>query len=194
MHNGPDRAVASTGMIPPFEVRQLVDDELERVVEVDVTETDTTVLVQHGTDVAVREERWTRPARDAAAWHEHARIWRQALADGGAAWGAFAGDRLVGIIVLRRRVRPGTDQLLALFVDAHHRRRGIAGALVEALEHDSRGGNANAIVVSAAPSRSAVGTYLRHGYQPMSTPLPELLALEPEDIQMEKRLDAHDAT
>jgi hypothetical protein len=43
-------------------------------------------------------------------------------------------------------------------------------------------------VVSATPSRSAVGTYLRAGFEPTDDPVPELLAREPDDIQMEKAL------
>jgi hypothetical protein len=46
----------------------------------------------------------------------------------------------------------------------------------------------NRMYVSATPSESAVGFYLRHGFTPVADPLPELFELEPEDIHMARRL------
>ena len=42
--------------------------------------------------------------------------------------------------------------------------------------------------VSATPSGSAVGSYLKHGFEPTPYPHPELFALEPEDIHMIREL------
>jgi hypothetical protein len=42
--------------------------------------------------------------------------------------------------------------------------------------------------VSATPSESAVGIYLRMGFEPVDEPLVELYELEPEDIHMAKML------
>jgi len=44
------------------------------------------------------------------------------------------------------------------------------------------------MVVSATPSLNTVRFYQRRGYRPMPEPLPELFALEPEDVHMEKDL------
>jgi hypothetical protein len=44
------------------------------------------------------------------------------------------------------------------------------------------------IVVSATPSQNTVGFYLAHGFQPTAEPLPEPLALEPQDVHMRKEL------
>lgn len=171
------------------EIRRLAAHELGRAVEIDVTETDDVVLVQHGRTVTETHRTWSRPARDARAWARHVAGWETTLAAGGVAWGAFVNGRLAGIIVLRRRVRPpATDQLEALFVDRGARRRGIGSALIAGLEAEARAGGATALVVSAAPSRSAVGTYLRAGFAPTDEPVPELVALEPEDVQMDKTL------
>lgn len=170
-------------------IRRLGPDELHRVVEVDVRETDDVVHVQRGRTVEATVAPWSRPARTSVDWASHVADWRATLAAGGTAWGAFTDGRLVGLIVLRRRVRaPATDQLEALFVDRGARRRGIASALIEVLEAQARAGGARALVVSATPSRSAVGTYLRAGFRATDDPVPELLALEPEDIHLEKSL------
>jgi GNAT superfamily N-acetyltransferase len=172
------------------EIRRLAAHELGRVVEIDVTETDDVVLVQHGRTVAETRRTWSRPARDERAWSRHVAGWKTTLAEGGVAWGAFVDGRLVGVIVLRRRVRPpATDQLEALFVDRAARRRGIGSALIALLEAEARAGGARVLVVSAAPSRSAVGAYLRTGFTPTDEPVPELVALEPEDVQLEKALE-----
>jgi hypothetical protein len=44
------------------------------------------------------------------------------------------------------------------------------------------------MVVSATPSLNTVRFYIGQGYAPMEEPLPELFALEPEDIHLEKLL------
>lgn len=170
-------------------IRRLEPEELPRVVELDVRETDDVVYVQHGRTFEATIDPWSRPARTSAGWARHVEDWRATLAAGGSAWGAFTDGRLVGLIVLRRRVRPpATDQLEALFVDRGMRRQGIASALIGVLEAEARTGGARALVVSATPSRSAVGTYLRAGFRVTDDPVPELLAREPEDIHLEKAL------
>jgi hypothetical protein len=45
------------------------------------------------------------------------------------------------------------------------------------------------MVVSATRSRNTVDFYMRLGFRPMANPLPELYALEPEDVHMWKRLE-----
>jgi hypothetical protein len=40
------------------------------------------------------------------------------------------------------------------------------------------------VYVSATPSESAVGFYTSMGFTPTPDPIPELFALEPEDIHM----------
>ena len=81
-------------------------------------------------------------------------------------------------------MRPGVDQLEALFVDRAHRRHGIAAALVARIEVEARAGGARRLYVSATPSESAVGLYSSRGFGPTADPIPELLALEPEDVHM----------
>jgi hypothetical protein len=49
---------------------------------------------------------------------------------------------------------------------------------------------ARRVYVSATPSGSAVGFYRSQGFALTRDPVPELLALEPEDIHMIKELEA----
>jgi GNAT superfamily N-acetyltransferase len=167
-----------------MEIRPLDLAGLGRVVEIDVTEDGDVVLEQHGVEIAARDETWSRPPRDAERWQGFIDHWIAFIPGAGTALGSFDGDRLVGIATLRRGIRPGTDQLEALFVDRAHRRLGIASALVEAAATLARDGGARTLYVSATPSESAVGCYRRLGFAPTTEPIPELLELEPEDVHM----------
>ena len=110
--------------------------------------------------------------------------WRPMLRAGGTAIGAFAGERLAGLAVLRVGLRADTAQLAALFVDRANRRLGVAGALVDEVERLARVDGARFLYVSATPSRSAVGFYRSRGFEPVAEPDPDLFALEPEDVHM----------
>jgi GNAT superfamily N-acetyltransferase len=168
-------------------IRSLATDELTGVTAIDVTEDGTVVLEQHGTAISRRTEEWHRQPRTPQRWGEFAARWRRIVADGGLVLGAVdssAGEALVGIATLRRSIRPAVDQLEALFVDRAHRRRGIARRLVTAVASAACEGGAKRLYVSATPSESAVGFYLERGFRPTAEPIPELLALEPEDIHM----------
>jgi GNAT superfamily N-acetyltransferase len=167
-----------------MEIRPLGLAELCRVTEIDVTEDGTTVLEQRGRDVSTRLETWSRPPRSAERWAEFESRWRTFLPDAGTALGAFEGGRLVGIATLRRRVRPGIDQLEALFVDRAHRRRGVGSLLIDRIVAVARDGGARTLYVSATPSESAVGCYRSRGFRPTDAPISELLALEPDDVHM----------
>ena len=166
------------------EIRELAVEELELAAAIDVTEDGSVVLEQRGTTTVSRTEKWHRPPRDAAGWREFEARWGAFVPASGVALGAFDGTRLVGIATLRRAIRPGLDQLEALFVDRAHRRLGVAARLVAAIEARARSGGARQLYVSATPSESAVGFYRSRGFVPTETPIPELLEHEPEDIHM----------
>ncbi len=79
-------------------------------------------------------------------------------------------------------------ELKALFISNRYRRQGIASRLLAEIEDLARADGATQLYVSATPSQSAVGFYLRKGFKPTAPPDPELFALEPEDIHMIKDL------
>ena len=107
---------------------------------------------------------------------------------GAVAMGAFDGERMAGIGVLLPVLHEGMAQLSFLHVSRPHRRAGIAAKLVDELFRVAGERGASSVYVSSAPTESAVGFYLRNGFQVADEPDPELLALEPEDIHMVKRL------
>ncbi len=113
---------------------------------------------------------------------------REYMALDGTAFGAFDGDRLVGLAVYRPRLTPDMGQLAGLHVSNGYRRQGVASRLFEDALALARADGADRLYVSATPSGSAVGFYLSKGFEPTTTPDPELLAKEPEDVHMVLRL------
>lgn len=107
---------------------------------------------------------------------------------GAVAIGAYDGERMAAIGVLLPRLREGMAQLAFLHVSRTHRRAGLGANLLEKLLPVARENGAVAVYVTSAPTESAVGFYLRHGFQVTNEPDTELLALEPEDIHMVKAL------
>jgi predicted N-acetyltransferase YhbS len=116
---------------------------------------------------------------------------RECLSRGGSGWGAFAGERLVGIAVLDGR-RIGSDldslDLYFLHVSNGHRCRGIGRELVHLVCQRAREMGGLRLYVSATPSLSTVTFYRSMGFDLASQVDPELHALEPDDIHMDMTL------
>lgn len=132
--------------------------------------------------------RHRRPPFSPEDWRPVIAKWRALVEEGATAFGAFAGDRLVGIAILRFELTDEMSQLAELYVDRGHRRMGVGGALVDEVEAAAKAAGAHRLYVSATPSDSAVPFYLGRGFAPVAEPRPELFALEPEDIHMAKPL------
>jgi GNAT superfamily N-acetyltransferase len=126
--------------------------------------------------------RW--PTRSTQEWAPAIGRWQGFVRDRGTAIGAFDGDRLVGIAVMRLRLTKDTDELAGLYVDRAWRRRGVATMLVDEVERLARERGAKRLYVSSSEADAAVGFYLNRGFGPTDSPHPELLALEPRDIHM----------
>ena len=93
-----------------------------------------------------------------------------------------------GIGVLVPHLRAEIAQLAFLHVSAPFRAAGIGRRLVEELELIARGAGDSQMVVSATPSENTVSFYMASGFELMAEPLPELLALEPDDVHLRKVL------
>ncbi len=116
------------------------------------------------------------------------RSWGAELERGGVLLGVFDGGRLTGVAILRYRLTEDLAQLAVLHVSRAYRRQGVGGCLLAEVERLAREEGARGLYVSSAPTESAVGFYLGHGFLPTDTPHPDLLALEPDDIHMTKPL------
>jgi ribosomal protein S18 acetylase RimI-like enzyme len=106
------------------------------------------------------------------------------VARGGVLLGTFDEERTVGLAIVHPSFEPLLAWLAFLHVSRPYRRRGAAQALWDASVDISVAGGADSIYVSAAPTESAVGFYLRQGCRLTETVHPELFAAEPEDIHL----------
>ncbi len=170
-----------------IDLRLLAADELSRVHEIDVSESGTFVYRYVAGRIEPVDETWRRVPR-AEAWQRYVEDWRAVLAAGGAAVGAFAGEALAGIAIVRYRLEGDMAQLVGLFVSRDVRRQGVATRLVDEVARLARAHGARELYVSATPSESAVGFYTRQGFRLAERVNPELYALEPDDIHMIRAL------
>ena len=112
---------------------------------------------------------------------------------GGAFWGAFAGDALVGVSVLESRFI-GRDedrlQLKFFYVDRSQRGKGLGRALFDRAADRARALGARSVYVSSIPARNTVDFYLAMGCRLARELDPELYALEPDDVHLELALPA----
>jgi GNAT superfamily N-acetyltransferase len=163
-------------------------EELAQVREIDVSENGSTVYTVVDRHLALMEETWRRAPRSVSQWQPYIEEWEALLQGRGAAVGAFAEGRLLGVAVIQYQLTPGMAQLAALFVDRAHRRQGIATALTEAVIRLARGEGAQELYVSATPSESAIGFYTSQGFilaQPVNA---QLYEREPDDIHLVRTL------
>ena len=180
-------------MDPAVEFRRLLRSELSRVGEIDRTERIDVLYEQHGTDLVVRSGDWSAPAWYPDGHGEHSvasqvHTLEHYVDVGAISLGAFADGRLVGIAVVVLHLRSEIAQLAFLHVSAPSRATGIGSRLCDHVEQIARTAGDAEMVVSATPSENTVRFYLGRGFHPMAEPLAELLALEPEDVHMRKRL------
>ncbi|HLE99928.1 MAG TPA: GNAT family N-acetyltransferase [Gaiellaceae bacterium] len=179
----------------PISYRRLAVEELPLVGQIDRTERIDALYVQRGARLELLEGGdWSAAPWDPTGDGEHSVAAQVAALEkyvqaGAIALGALDGERLVGIGVVLPHLRPGLAQLAYLHVSNGYRGRPIGSRLSDELERIAREAGDATMVVSATPSLNTVRFYERRGYRPMAEPLPELLALEPEDVHMEKPLD-----
>jgi ribosomal protein S18 acetylase RimI-like enzyme len=112
------------------------------------------------------------------------------LAEDSVLLGAFDGNKVAGIAILRHNLTRNMAQLALLHVSRTYRRQGVAQKLTAEMERRAKAKGATEMYVSATPSGSAVGFYTSQGFKaaPPERIHPELYALEPEDIHMIKSL------
>jgi GNAT superfamily N-acetyltransferase len=158
-----------------------------RIADIDVSEHGTAVYYWIDNELKSVPEEWDRPKRTGDSWQNDS--WTAVMNRKGVrAWGALDDGRLVGMIVYRPHLTEDMAQLVALFTDRDHRRRGIASTLTQQVIQQAREDGCPRLYVSATPSESAVNFYLSQGFMPTQQAHPELYELEPEDIHMIKTL------
>jgi GNAT superfamily N-acetyltransferase len=163
--------------------------ELPKLADIDRSERVRTGYEMRDGELVAVEVDWDVPAFFSEGVGEHSlaeqiEFCRGHLAAGAVMIGAFDREVLAGIGILTPEIRPGVAQLAYLYVSSGYRRTGVASTIIARLTETAQGLGTQQMYVSATPSQSAVGFYRSLGFAPAAEPLPELLALEPEDIHM----------
>jgi GNAT superfamily N-acetyltransferase len=174
-------------------IRPMQVNELGRLGEIDRTEIVDSIYLQRGATLEESVEHYDIPPWSPTGTHAHSvpdqvgfLEWH--VSQGGQAFGAFDGARLVGIGLVNPHIRPGIAQLTYLHVSHDYRGRGIGRRLVAELERVAIESGDTEMVVSATPSVNTVRFYMGCGYAPMAEPLAELYEKEPEDVHLSKPL------
>ena len=169
--------------------RWLEPDEVVKIGDIDRSERIRKGYVYAESELRQMAVNWDSPPWGKEGDHEYSvaaqiRICREHLARNGRMYGAFVGEKLVGIGLIQQNIDVDTAQLAYLHVSNDFRQKGIASQIAEALIAEAKRFGARQLYVSATPSESAVGFYLNLGFKPTDTPVPALFDLEPEDIHM----------
>jgi predicted N-acetyltransferase YhbS len=109
-------------------------------------------------------------------------------ARGGILLGALDGERTVGLAIVHPAFEPLLAWLAFLHVSRPYRRGGAAQALWNVAADIAVANGAASIYVSATPTESAVGFYLRQCCRLAHPVHPDLFAAEPEDIHLVRSL------
>ena len=181
-------------IIETIQYRWLNESDLVMLAEIDRSEHITLTYHQEGGQLTTMAVDWQVPTWLSEGDGDHSLeqiivFCSEHLKRGGIMKGAVVTDLLIGVGILHQDIRPSMDQLAFLHVSREYRRQGIASEITGDLCRLAREGGARSIYVSATPSESAVSFYRYHGFEPVTDPIPELYALEPEDIHLIKELE-----
>ena len=181
--------------IETIQYRWLNETDLDKIAEIDRSEHITIAYNQEGSLLTTMAVDWQVPTWLSEGDGDHSLnqiigFCSEQRERGGIMKGAFVGDLLIGVGILQQDIRSSMDQLAFLHVSREYRRQGIASEITGDLCRVARERGAKSIYVSATPSESAVSFYRYHGFEPVTDPIPELYALEPEDIHLIKELES----
>jgi GNAT superfamily N-acetyltransferase len=156
-----------------IELRPITAEHLPRIAEVDRSETVRAKYVARRTPDGVGltlVRVGVEPPEELPHWSEQgaagrAAEWGAKVRAGGTGLGAFDGEALVGFAVIGPMAADDTVELVALFVHAGYRGRGIGEMLMRAAEGAAKARGARAMWIASSATASAVEFYLRHGCQ-----------------------------
>ncbi len=171
--------------------RALGVDETDRFEEIDRTEEITHIWYVRDSEMVLEEEHWRLTGWPPDGLPNQRRHLKECLASGGAAWGAFDGERLVGIAALdgqRYGDQGDTLDMYFLHVSDGYRHQGIGRTLTEMVVDRAREMGAKRLFVSGLPSINTIRFYRAMGFDRAQTVDPILARREPDDIHLDKEL------
>ncbi len=147
-----------------IEIKKLSSSDLEQVYQIDRSESVDKMYRPNGEELESYDDS-VKVSSDPAFWKKLLTWWKDELKDGAEAFGAFNGETLIGIAIIKHSIREGVDQIIAMYVSAEYRLSGIARSLYFEMEDSSKASGAKQLFVSTEPTGSAVGFYLSQGFQ-----------------------------
>lgn len=171
--------------------RDLNGNEVLRFEEIDRTEEITHIWYVRDDEMVLEEEHWHLtgwPPDELPRQREHL---RECMESGGSAWGAFDGERLVGIAVLDGRWYGTAGETLDMYfmhVSNGYRHQGIGKLLTELVKERAREMGAKRLFVSGLPSLNTIGFYMAMGFDRAREVDPRLYEREPDDVHMDMEL------
>jgi predicted N-acetyltransferase YhbS len=112
------------------------------------------------------------------------RFAREVVDAGGIPFVACHDETVLGVLIVNPTFEPPLSWFALLHVSRAHRRRGVASMLWRTAVEESRAAGAERMYVSATPTGSAVGFYLRQGCVLADPPHPALFEHEPDDVHL----------
>lgn len=147
-----------------IEFKKLSSSDLEQVYQIDRSESVDKMYRPCGEELEAYDDS-VEVSSDPAFWKNLLNWWKDELDGGAEAFGAYDGDTLTGIAIIKHGIREGVDQIIAMYVSAEYRLSGIARSLYFELEDSAKASGAKQLFVSTEPTGSAVGFYLSQKFQ-----------------------------
>lgn len=172
-------------------IRNLTRSEIPLVWTIDRAETIENIYYLREGKLALEPEHYEMHGWPPGESEDYTPVLLDCFDHGGHFWGAFEGERLIGVVVLENRfIGSGKDtlQMTFLHVSKYFRKKGFGRELFQLAEEKARELGARKMYISATPSENTVDFYLNLGCELAEEIDPELFELEPEDIHLEYQL------
>jgi predicted N-acetyltransferase YhbS len=171
-----------------FEYRILSREEIQKLAEIDRTETIENVYCVRNGELSLEKEHWDVGDWDAQEKQKRIARLQKRYDDGDTLFGAFHGPTLVGLSIFEPEPLPsaaGRFNLAGLWVSQKYRGKGIGRTLAQMVIDKARESGAKTVYVSATPSENTVRFYMSVGFRLAASVDPDMFEHEPKDVHLE---------
>jgi predicted N-acetyltransferase YhbS len=169
-------------------IRELKQQEIQDIWSIDRTEVINSVYYCEDGELVLKHAHYNIEGWPPGEPEQYGPILLDCYDRGGAFYGAFDGEMLVGAAVLESQfIGREKDQLELKFlhVSRNYRQAGLGRTLFEKAVAKAIELGARRLYISSTPSENTVNFYLRLGCRVTDDVNPALFELEPEDIHLE---------
>ena len=175
-----------------LEYRILSRTEIDKLSQIDRTETVDNVYYMRDGNLVLEKEHWDVSEWSLSQQQQLITDLRQIYDKGATFFGAIDGDTLAGMSVLDHNpINSGVDRLnlAGLWVSNKYRRQAVGKKLTSLAIQEAHTREARILYVSATPSENTIRFYTSLGFQLADPVDPVLFKEEPEDIHLELILE-----